>query len=132
MQKFNLHCHTNFAGIFDGNNTAEEMIASYKEKGFKTVGISNHCIYSKSFENLPNLSRMYFSDVDKLIDLHKKSFDNIDAAAAKHDIKILKGIETDFFMSESWIKGFEKIKKELKPDYIIGSTHFLRNKDESY
>lgn len=138
MQKFNLHCHTNFCGVFDGNNTAEEMIYSYEQKGFETVGISNHCIYSKFFEstvkqnNFIDTSAMYFYDIDKLIDIHKKSFESIDEAASKHKIKVLKGFEMDFFMSKDWLKAFDKITKELNPDYIIGATHFLRNKDESF
>ena len=140
MQKFNLHCHTNFGGVFDGNNTAEEMISSYEQKGFETVGISNHCIYNKFFEttaklkdnNYADISAMYFYNIDKLIDTHKKSFESIDEAASKHKIKVLKGFEMDFFMSKDWIKAFDKITKELKPDYIIGATHFLRNKDESF
>ena len=140
MQKFNLHCHTNFGGVFDGNNTAEEMICTYEQKGFETVGISNHCIYSKVFEErtkqredgFVDISAMYFHDLDKLIDVHKKSFESIDEAASKHKIKVLKGFEMDFFMSKDWSKAFDKITKELKPDYIIGATHFLRNKDESF
>ncbi|MBR2923052.1 MAG: PHP domain-containing protein [Alphaproteobacteria bacterium] len=132
MQKFNFHCHTNFGGIFDGKNTAEEMILSYENKGFETVGISNHCIYSKSFENLQKSSVMNFFDLEKLIDLHKRCFENIDKCASKHKIKVLKGLETDFFMSKDWRNAFEKIIKELNPDYIIGSTHFIRSKDEKF
>ena len=132
MQNFNLHCHTSFENIFDGKNTAEEMISSYEKKGFKAVGISNHCIYSKSFEYLKKSSVMNFSDLNKLIDLHKRCFEHIDKSASKYKIKVLKGLETDFFTSKDWRNAFEKILKELKPDYIIGSTHFIRNEDESF
>ena len=132
MQKFNYHCHTNFKNIFDGRNSTEEMISTAEDKGFHTVGISNHFIYHPTIAQMPYTQKQNFSNINKLIDLHKESFDEIDKMASQHKIKVLKGLEVDFFPSLSWRKDFEKMIKELKPDYMIGSTHFIRNRDESF
>ncbi len=131
MQKFNYHSHTCFEGVFDGQNTADEMISAAEEKGFEEWGISNHCIWHPTFANMPFMHPQFFSDIDKIIDVYKRSFDWIDEAASKHKIKVHKGLEVDFFPSTTWNKGFEKIIKELKPDYLIGATHFIRSADES-
>ena len=132
MQKFTYHSHTSFKNIFDGQNTAEEMISAYEQKGFTEVGISNHCIYHPTLAKMPFMSPQNFSDINKFIDIYKQSFDWIDEAASHHEIKVRKGLEVDFFPSAEWRKSFEKIIKELKPDYLIGSTHFIRSTDESF
>ena len=132
MQKFNYHCHTNFKSIFDGKNSADEMIFAAEAKGFHTVGISNHFIFHPSIAKMPYMHSQNFSDVTKLIDIYKENFDEIDKVASRHKIKVLKGMEVDFFPSLSWRKNFEKAITELKPDYIIGATHFIRNSDETF
>ncbi len=131
MQKFNYHSHTCFQNIFDGQNTADEMIAAAEAKGFEEWGISNHCIWHPSFAAASFCHPMFFSDLNKLIDVFKRSFEWIDEAAARHNIKVRKGMEVDFFPSAIWRNSFEKIIKELQPDYLIGATHFIRSADES-
>lgn len=132
MQNFNYHCHTSFQGIFDGRNTADEMIGAAEAKGFSTVGISNHCICHPIIAQMPFMHQQNFSDFDKFIEIYKQSYDWIDEAASHHNIKVKKGLEVDFFPSAKWQRGFEKIIKELNPDYLIGATHFIRNADESF
>lgn len=132
MQKFNYHCHTSFRDIFDGSNTAEEMISAYEEKGFKEVGISNHCICHPTIAKMPFMHAQNFSDKHKLVDLYKESFEYIDKAAENHSIKVYKGLEVDFFPSKEWRNDFEYIMQELKPDYVIGATHFIRSKNEDF
>lgn len=132
MQNFNYHCHTSFMDIFDGYNTAEEMISSYENKGFIEIGISNHCIYHPTLEKMPFMHKQYFYNIDNFIDIYKKSYEWIDKASSKHKIKVKKGLEVDFFPSKEWRNSFEKILKELKPDYVIGSTHFIRSKNEDF
>ena len=130
MQKFSYHSHTSFNNIFDGRNTADEMLAAYEKKGFTEVGISNHCFCHPTL-NPPSFPQ-FFYDVDKFLDVYKVSFDYIDEAASKHNIKVIKGLEVDYFPSAKWNKIFERIIKELKPEYLIGSTHFIRTADESF
>ena len=132
MQKFNYHCHTSYENIFDGQNTPEEMILAYKQKGFTEIGISNHCIYNRIFEKIPKKPPLYFHNIDDVVDIHKRCFDLIDESASKHNIKVYKGMEVDFFQSKEWRKDFELILKKLKPDYVIGATHFLKNKNEDF
>lgn len=129
MQKFSYHNHTSFQNIFDGHNTADEMITAYEKKGFTQIGISNHCICHPSVNT--KMSPQFFNDVDKFLEICKASFDYIDEAASKHKIKVFKGLEVDYFPSAQWNRLFEKIVKEIKPDYMIGSTHFIRTADES-
>ncbi len=130
MQNCNYHCHTSFKGIFDGRNTPDEMISAYEEKGFSKIGISNHCVCHPTIAKMPFMSPQFFSDNNKFVDIYKESFESIDEAAAKHSIKVYKGLEVDFFPSKEWHQSFEFIMKELNPDYIIGSTHFIRSKAE--
>ncbi len=132
MQQFNYHCHTSFEGIFDGRSTIDKMISGAESKGFNTIGISNHYIYHPSFAHLPAVSPMFFADNQQLISLFQECFTAIDKTAAKHKIKVLKGLEVDFFPSAGWRRQFEKAIKILKPDYLIGATHFIRNNDESF
>lgn len=128
MQNFSYHTHNNFGGIFDGRNSCEEMVSQAEKIGFKEIGVSNHFVLHP---NAPASSPMFFQREDILLDIFKRCYEEIDEAASRHKIKIYKGIEVDFFPSSGWRNKFEKIIKELSPDYIIGTTHFIRNKDES-
>ena len=132
MQKFNYHCHTSFENIFDGQNTPEEMISAYAKKGFTEIGISNHCIYNKIFEKIPKEASSYFHNIDNVVDTHRRCFDLIDESASKYNIKVYKGMEVDFFQSKEWRNDFEVILNKLKPDYVIGATHFLKNNKEDF
>ena len=132
MQNFNYHCHTSFGNIFDGKNTADEMLSAYEAKGFKEIGFSNHCIINPVFEKLPFMHTQNLTDINKAIDIYKRMFDDIDQAAEKHKIKVHKGFEVDFFISKNWRSDFERIIRELKPDYLISANHFLRNDDDTY
>ena len=128
MQNFSYHTHNNFGGIFDGRNSCEEMVSQAEKIGFKEIGVSNHFVLHP---NAPASSPMFFQREDILLDIFKRCYEEIDEVASRHKIKIHKGIEVDFFPSSGWRNKFEKIIKELSPDYIIGTTHFIRNKDES-
>lgn len=128
MQKFTYHTHNNNLGVFDGHNTAEEMIARAEELGFETIGVSNHLIWHP---NVGSNHLMFFEDLDTAIDIHKQNVDIIREAGQKHKIQVLVGAETDFFTSAIWRQGFEKITKAVDFDYLIASNHFLKNQDES-
>ena len=127
MQKFTYHTHNNNFDIFDGKNTCEEMISKAQELGFETIGVSNHLIWHPYMNNK---HAMFYSNLEKAIDIHKKSYDYIKEVGAKYKIKVLVGAETDYFTSLDWEKGFEKIIKEINFDYLIGSNHFLKDENE--
>lgn len=128
MQKYSYHSHTNSLGIFDGHNTAAEMIKAAQEHGYEELGISNHLIFHPN-ANLD--SNMDFNDYNKALDVYKKVFAEIREASINSEIKVYAGFEVDFFPSLEWRNLFEKMMSELKPDYLIGSTHYIRTKDET-
>lgn len=129
MQNFSYHTHTNTFGIYDGHNSAEEMIIKAEEIGFTKLGISNHLAFHP---NMPNQSQMFFSDFDKACDIYKRTVEEIRTVSLKHKIDVKVGFEVDFFPSSLWRNLFEKMYKEIKADYYISATHYLRNKSEQY
>lgn len=128
MQKFSFHSHTNSFGIFDGQSSTEEMIKKAEEIGYTELGISNHLVYHP---NIEIKHPMFFNDYQKAEDSFRRNVDDIREKAANSKIKVHVGFEVDFFSSAAWRDAFEKLQKSLNADYYIGSTHFLRNKDES-
>lgn len=131
LQKYTLHTHT--IG-FDGQNTATEMINRAKQLGFTTIGISNHFIVHPTIKNAPmyeyavrgGYGNIYSSSFAEVMDRFIPHYDELEKLKSVNpDIKILRGIEVDFFDTPEWHDGFEKCINILKPDYIIGSGHFV-------
>lgn len=134
MQNFSYHTHTNSFGCYDGHNTIEEMINAARTKGFCELGISNHLIYHPNIYNgceQAKNDKMYHADFNKAQDIFKRTIDKIKEVADKEKFKVYAGFEVDFFPSLKWRDSFEKIITEVKPDYLIGSTHFIRTSDET-
>ena len=129
MQNFSYHTHTNSFGVYDGRDSVYQMIAKAEEIGFKKLGISNHMIFHP---NMPLQSKMFFSDYNTACDIYKKTVEEIRTVSLNFNIDVKVGFEVDFFPSLQWCNLFEKIREEVKADYYIGSTHFLRNKSEQY
>lgn len=126
-QNFSYHMHTNALGIFDGKNSIYEMIAQAEKLGYVEMGISNHICYH------PNMKidhRMFFTDYNKALDIYQKNVAEIREAAKTTDIKISVGFEVDYFASDEWNYDFERMKKELDTDYLIGATHFFSDDKE--
>lgn len=130
MQDFTYHTHNNNFNFFDGHNSAEEMISRAEEMGFKTIGVSNHLIWHPNVDT--SHEPMFLADIDKAIDIHKRSIDLIREVGSRHKINVLVGAEADFFQSAEWRRGFERLQKALDFDYLIGTNHFVMNKDESF
>lgn len=137
MQKFSLHTHT--IG-FDGRNTEEEMLVKAKELGWTHIGFSNHFIVHPSIKNAPmykyalkgGYQGIYSSTFDEAVERFSHHYQKIDKLRQETDIKILKGMEVDFFASSEWYDGFTKALDILKPDYLIGSAHFVEHKGVLY
>ena len=134
MQDFSFHTHT--IG-FDGRNTVEEMIEAAQNLGLKKLGISNHFIVyptikeTKMYEAAARrgYQNIYSATFDEAIEKFKAHYEEIDRLREKSGLKIYKGMEVDFFASNQWRDGFEKTVEILKPDYLIGSAHFVEYKD---
>ena len=137
MQRFSFHMHT--LG-FDGRNTEEEMLQKAVDAGFEKIGFSNHFIVnpvikdSKMFQAAlaRGYDAIYSASFDEAIEKFKPHYAKIDELKAKTGFPIYKGMEVDFFRYAGWREGFEKACETLKPDYLIGSAHFVAYKDTLY
>ena len=101
--KQNLHIHTNYV---DGKDTPEGIVQKAIERGFDSIGFSEHSYlkYSSfSRQLIPEKEEQYKQDIKNL----KKRY--------KDKIDIYCGLECDFY-SDLNKDGF---------DYIIGSVHYL-------
>lgn len=131
MQKFTLHTHNNELN-FDGLVSAENMIIEAERKGFETIGVSNHIVIHPNMTMWLNNEPMFFDNFNKAIDIYKKHIEILHKLKNKFKIDIKIGFEADFFCNSVWRNNFEKMIKNLEIDYLIGSNHFLKNKDESF
>ena len=130
-QKYTLHTHT--LG-FDGKNTVAEIVSCARDMGFDTIGISNHFIVHPNIKQTKmypysvrgGYSNIYASDFDEVLSRFIPHYAELDKLQEQMpDIKILRGMEVDFFNTKQWHTGFKKYISILKPDYIIGSCHFI-------
>lgn len=115
MEKINLHTHSNFC---HGKNSIEEMILSAIQKNFTVLGISSHSI--RPFEDRWHIKiEEHLSYKDQILCLKEKY---------KNQIQIYFGFEADFLQNS--VGPDIRFFKDLQPDYLIGSVHFLRNYDD--
>lgn len=130
VQNYTYHSHNNSLGVFDGRNSAEEMISQAEKLGFEAIGVSNHlCVHP----HMPTgVSKMFLNDPRAALDIYKRMYAELDEVASRHKIKVYKGFEVDFFPSAAWRNWFEEIIKQLDYDYLIGASHFIRSADESF
>ncbi|MBR6356090.1 MAG: hypothetical protein IKR92_04465 [Alphaproteobacteria bacterium] len=134
MQKFSLHTHT--LG-FDGRNREEEMVAQAEFLGWKRLGFSNHFIVHPRIKDSVMFSyavkggydKIYSASFEEAIAKFESHYQKIDALKKETGMQLLKGMEVDYFAAPEWRKGFEKALKILKPDYLIGSAHFIEYRD---
>ena len=117
MEKINLHTHSTFC---DGHNTLEENVIAAIEKGFTVLGFSSHSMYpfAETWHISPNNFQNYVSEVRSL------------AKKYEDKIKILCGFEVDYIPNITLPS--KKVYKELNPDYLIGSVHYVTTKDSIY
>ncbi len=100
--KSNLHTHTPYC---DGASTTEEIVLRALELGFESIGFSGHSY--TDFDPEPSMNPTEAAAYA----------DEINALKAKYEgkIEIYLGIEQDIYSPEP----------PFKPDYIIGSVHYL-------
>lgn len=131
IQDFTLHTHTN---EFDGRNSPTEMVAAARAAGFRTLGISNHLIVHPTIKQNPlydaavrgGYGQMYSSDFDEALARFRPHYDELARLQDKNpDIRILRGLEVDYFPTDQWRDGFARVCDILQPDYLIGSAHFV-------
>ena len=131
--KYTLHTHT--VG-FDGQNTIAEMVVASKRLGFSTIGISNHFIVHPNIKDsvmyryavMGKYDNIYSASFQEALDKFAKHYDEIEKVRAQYpQMQILRGMEVDFFNNSQWLAGFDKVIQYLKPDYLIGSAHFIEH-----
>lgn len=131
MQNFTLHTHNNELH-FDGRASAEEMVSAAEAKGFRAIGVTNHLIMHKNLHKDRPHEPMFFDDFSEAADTYKRHIEILQNLKNKHKIDIKIGFETDFFQDKGWRLNFEKMLPALEVDYLIGTSHFLKNEDESF
>lgn len=135
MQNGTFHTHS--IG-FDGDNSVYEMAERAKALGFKQMGVSNHFIVHPKIKEASfypfSLKKGYYpiynTSFDFCIEMFQRNYAEIDEVKKALNFPIYKGMEVDFFEYEGWRENFEKAVKELKPDYLIGATHFVEHKGD--
>lgn len=130
MQNFSFHMHTTG---FDGQDTVSQMVETAQNLGLKKIGISNHFIVNPVIKETKmygaalkrGYQNIYSSSFEEAIERFKPHYEEIDFIRQKTNFPIYKGMEVDFFAYDGWSEGFEKALEILKPDYLIGSAHFV-------
>lgn len=103
MLHTDFHMHSNLS---DGHDSLRDMVRSAIQKGFRTIGLSDHATTSFDMSYCMNLSDYapYKEQVRSL------------ATEFSDQIRVLLGMEQDVF-ADIPAEGF---------DYLIGSVHFIR------
>lgn len=129
-QCFTLHTHT--LGC-DGKNTIAEMVARATEIGMTAIGISNHFIVHPRIQESNfypysvrgGYNHIYCSSFSEILTRFVPIFDELEQVAAKSSIRVLRGFEVDWFPNPNWQRGFAQAMRILRPDYLIGASHFV-------
>ena len=114
MIKANYHTHTLFC---DGKGTPLEILEEAVKKGFDIIGFSSHSAWP--FADSWHIAPREFQDYIESVMNAKKAFEG--------KIKVLLGFEAEY------IPGITKPSfsdyRELKPEYLIGSVHYVGTED---
>jgi len=111
----NYHTHTTWC---DGKDAPEAFVLSAIEKGFEDIGFSSHAMMPKAL-------------LDWVVTEEKapRYVAEIRALQAKYAgrIRVLCGVEADYAVGHS--SPDRSVYAAMKPDYIIGSIHFVAAPD---
>ncbi len=110
---FNLHPHSNFC---DGSSAPEEYVEQAIKSGFFTLGFSSHApVPFKNHYAIKDESKLleYAGEIRRLKTKYKSK------------INIFLSLEIDYIPGIT--QSFEYFKKLIRPDYIIGGVHLVRN-----
>ena len=105
--KQNLHTHSSFG---DGRETPEEIIQCAIERGFDSIGFSEHSYFKHStyFASRVDNTLEYKAEINRLKEKYKGSF------------PVFCGLEVEMY-SDAELSGY---------DYLIGSVHYLKVGEE--
>ena len=110
----NYHTHSVFC---DGKSTLEEVAKSAFDCGIKYLGFSSHSAYpaTTGCEMHPENFQKYKATIEEL----KKQYSG--------KMEVFYGFEADYLPPLSWPD--YSYYKNFNPDYLIGSVHFVWNRD---
>ncbi len=128
-----ISLHGGHSGQFcnHAQDSLEDIILSYIEKGFKQVGISEHIppledrfLFPEEVEAglSPRDMQLRFQSYIRTINRLQEKYRN--------RIRIFKGME-----SEAWpgyAQQIRRLSKDLEPDYIVGSVHHVNDQCFDY
>ena len=116
--KANYHTHSTWC---DGKNTPEEIVVAAIEKGFDEIGFSSHAMLPETL--------LDWGLTAKNIEVYAA---DIRALAAKYEgrIKVLCGVEADY--APMVATPDRSVFSAIRPDYIIGSVHFVAAPDGAF
>lgn len=137
MQNFSLHTHT--IG-FDGRHSPAEMIDAARAIGIGTLGISNHFTVHPDIKHSNTYpysvrggyEKIYSDNFDSALDKFMPLFNDLSHLDGRGGVRVLRGAEVDFFQYPHWRAGFDDAMRKLRPDYIIGSVHFIEYNGKLY
>lgn len=113
--KANYHTHTTWC---DGKDSPETVVLSAVAKGFEAIGFSSHAMLPKPILDwvlTPEKSLRYAAEIRDL------------ASRYSGRIRVLCGVEADY--SAGSASPDRSSYAAMKPDYIIGSIHFVTAPD---
>jgi len=106
MFDFHMHCSLSH----DSEESAKKMVAAAEALGLSEIAFTDHY----DFRSTIGTSDPLFS-----FDQYRENFDGL----GSDKLKIRRGIEFGF---STWTQHeLEKVASELKPDFIIGSLHYV-------
>ncbi len=123
-----ISLHGGHSGQFccHAQDRLEEIIQAYINKGFKTVGITEHMPMPGDEFLYPDESEQGLSARD-LINRFKRYFEELDRLQQVYrgKIRIYKGFETEGVTGSLDLAG--QLIREYRPDYIVGSVHHVND-----
>lgn len=111
----NYHTHTVWC---DGKDSPEAVILSAVAKGFSEIGFSSHAMLPEDDTDwvlTPEKAPRYAAEIRAL------------AAEYSDRIRVLCGVEADYIPAGA--SPDRRVYAAIKPDYIIGSVHFVAAPD---
>ena len=115
MIKTNFHTHTTWC---DGKDSPETVILAAIGKGFSAIGFSSHAMLPENeldWVLVPGKARSYAEEIRALAEKYGDR------------IRVYCGVEADYIPGGACPD--RAFYEEIKPDYIIGSVHYVKAPD---
>ena len=123
-----ISLHGGHSGQFcsHAQDSLEEIVTAYIDKGFKAVGITEHMPPPQDNQRYPEEAGLGLSSAD-LLDRFDRYFEELDRLKAGYadQIHIYRGFETETITG--WQGRAAELIRRYAPDYVVGSIHHLND-----